>query len=62
MGALAGGFSAQELDPRDAIIPRNIAATYLALRLWKNAERAALRALAIDPRNAVAAIYLLNLA
>jgi tetratricopeptide (TPR) repeat protein len=58
--SLADSQRAQELDPRDAIIPRNIGATYLALRLWKNAERAALRALAIDPHNVVAAIYLLN--
>ncbi|HET6888543.1 MAG TPA: hypothetical protein VFH87_11550, partial [Candidatus Udaeobacter sp.] len=58
--SLADSQRAQELNPRDAIIPRNIGATYLALRLWKNAERAALQALAIDPDNAVAAIYLLN--
>ena len=42
---------AQELDPRDAEIPTNIGGTYLALRLWKDAERAELRALAIDPHN-----------
>ena len=40
-------------------IPRNIGATYQALRLWKDAERAELRALAIDPHNAIAALYLL---
>jgi TolB-like protein/Tfp pilus assembly protein PilF/predicted Ser/Thr protein kinase len=58
--SLADCQRAQELNPRDAIILRNIGATYLALRLWKNAERTALRALAIDSHNAVAAIYLVN--
>ena len=58
--SLADSQRAEELNPRDAIILRNIGATYLALRLWKNAERAALRALAIDSHNAVAAIYLVN--
>ena len=58
--SLADSQRAEELDPRDAIIPRNIGATYLALRRWKDAERAALRALAIDPHNAVAVIYLLT--
>src|SRR6266567_2431468 len=50
---------AQELDPRDAEIPANIGATYAKLRLWKEAERAALRALGIDPQNTVAAVSLL---
>ena len=31
----------------------------MALRLWKDAERAELRALAIDPQDAVAAMSLL---
>jgi TolB-like protein/Tfp pilus assembly protein PilF len=51
---------AQELAPRDARIPRNIGQTYLALRLWNDAERAELRALAIDPHDAPAAAYLLS--
>ena len=34
---------------------RNIGITYYALRLWKDAERAELRALAIDPHDAPAA-------
>jgi TolB-like protein/Tfp pilus assembly protein PilF/predicted Ser/Thr protein kinase len=51
---------AQEVGPRDARIPRNIGQTYLALRLWKDAERAELRALAIDPHDAPAAAYLLS--
>jgi TolB-like protein/Tfp pilus assembly protein PilF len=40
---------AAELDPRDAIIPVSIAATYVTLRQWKEAKTACLRALAIDP-------------
>jgi serine/threonine protein kinase len=50
---------AQELDLRDALIPGNIGATYQTLRLWKDAERAELRALAIDPHYALAALDLL---
>jgi len=49
---------AEELDPRDATIPTNIGVTYYALRLWKDAERAELRALAIDPHNTQAAMFL----
>ena len=49
---------AQELDPRDAQIPSNTGQTYQALRLWKDAERAELRALAIDPHRADAATFL----
>jgi TolB-like protein/Tfp pilus assembly protein PilF len=51
---------AQELDPRDAEIPSELGSTYLTLRLWKDAERAELRALAIDPHYAVAAMFLLS--
>src|SRR5262249_7978952 len=57
--SLAEFHRAQELDPRDVQIPQNIGATYVALRQWKDAERAALRALAIDPHNAWAALSLL---
>ena len=57
--SLADFQRAQELDPRDAEIPANIGSTYMELRLWKDAERAALRALAIDPQNTVAAMSLL---
>jgi serine/threonine-protein kinase len=39
--SLADSQRAAELDPRDAGIPTNIGATYLALRLWKDAERIA---------------------
>ena len=49
---------AEELDPRDATIPTNIGVTCYALRLWKDAERAELRALAIDPHNTQAAMFL----
>jgi TolB-like protein/class 3 adenylate cyclase len=49
---------AQELDPRDAQIPTEIGNTYIALRLWKNAERAELRALAIDPHREDAVLFL----
>jgi tetratricopeptide (TPR) repeat protein len=51
---------AEELDPRDAEIPTNIGGTYLALRLWKDAEPAELRALAIDPHKTLAALSLLT--
>src|SRR5262249_48984770 len=51
---------AEELDARDAEIPTKIGGTYLALRQWKDAERAELRALAIDPHKTVAAILLLT--
>ena len=58
--SLADFQRGQELAPRDARIPRNIGNTYQALRLWKDAERAELRALAIDPHDAPAAAYLLG--
>jgi len=57
--SLAEFQRAQELDPRDAQIPANIGATYLTLRQWKDAERAELRSLAIDPHNGWAALSLL---
>src|SRR5262249_6832036 len=56
--SLADSQRAEELDPRDAGIPTNIGATCNALRLWKDAERAELRALAIDPHNTQAAMFL----
>jgi TolB-like protein len=42
---------AQELDPREGQIPANIALSITLLREWKEAERYASRALAIDPNN-----------
>src|SRR4029453_6314286 len=56
----AGFQRAEQLDPRDAEIPTGIGATYLALRRWKDAERAELRALAIDPHKTLAALNLLT--
>jgi TolB-like protein/cytochrome c-type biogenesis protein CcmH/NrfG len=56
--SLADYQQAQELDPRDPQIPGDMAATYLQLRLWKDAERAASRAFAIDPHNVNAAQFL----
>jgi serine/threonine-protein kinase len=56
--SLAESQRAEELDPRDASIPTNIGVTCYALRLRNDAERAELRALAIDPRNAQAAMFL----
>jgi TolB-like protein/Tfp pilus assembly protein PilF len=56
--SLADSQRAEELDPRDATIPSNIGVTCNMLRLWKDAERAELRALAIDPHNTQAAIFL----
>jgi tetratricopeptide (TPR) repeat protein len=58
--SLADSQLAQELDPRDAIIPTNIGVTCYALRLWKDAERAELRALALDPHNTQAAMFLVG--
>src|SRR6476646_1712081 len=58
--SLADSQQAEELDPRDAGTPTNIGATCFALRLWKDAERAELRALAIDPHNTLAALFLLS--
>src|SRR5438034_457887 len=57
--SLADSQRAQELDPRDTGIPDNMAATYLLLRLWKDAERWESRSLAIDPHNMQAAAALL---
>jgi TolB-like protein/Tfp pilus assembly protein PilF len=51
---------AEEFDPRDLQIAYNIGLSYLALRQWKDAERAELKALAIDPHNTIAAGILLN--
>ena len=45
---------AQELDPRDALIPANMALDFDLRREWNEAERYASRALAIDPNNFVA--------
>ncbi len=58
--SLAHSQRAQELAPRDASLPQNIGSTYLALRLWKEAQQAELRALALDPQNAVAAVVLVH--
>jgi TolB-like protein/Flp pilus assembly protein TadD len=56
--SLTDSQRAEELDPRDSSIPTNIGVTCYALRLWKDAERAELRALAIDPHNTQAAMFL----
>jgi len=56
--SLTDSQRAEELDPRDASIPTNIGVTCNVLRLWKDAERAELRALAIDPHNTQAAMFL----
>ena len=52
--ALSEAKLAQELDPRDAQIPANIALEFAILREWEQAERYASRALAIEPDNFVA--------
>jgi TolB-like protein/Tfp pilus assembly protein PilF len=57
--SLADSLRAEELDPRDATIPTNIGVTCYSLRLWKDAERAELRALAIDPHNTQAGMFLI---
>src|SRR5882672_7672445 len=56
--SLVDSQRAEELDPRDASIPTNIGVTCNLLRLWNDAERAELRALAIDPHNTQAAMFL----
>jgi serine/threonine-protein kinase len=56
--SLADSQRAEELDPRDPSIPWDIGGTYTALRLWKDAERAELRALAIDPHYTPAVVFL----
>src|ERR1044072_5567762 len=58
--SLADSQRAQDLNPLDASVPQNIGVTYLALRQWKEAERAELRALALDPQNTLAAVILVN--
>src|SRR5262245_38236707 len=58
--SLADSQRAEELNPRDASIPTNIGVTYNVLRLWRDAERAELRALAIDPHNTQAAMFLVG--
>ena len=58
--SLADSQRAEELNPRDARISSNIGVTYNALRQWKDAERAELRALAIDPHNTLAVLFLLG--
>ncbi len=57
--SLADFQRAEELDPRDPWNPTAIGQTYQAFRQWKDAERAELRALAIDPHHAQAALELL---
>jgi TolB-like protein len=57
--SLADFQRAEELDPRDPWNPTAIGQTYQAFRQWKDAERAELRALAIDPHHAAAALELL---
>jgi serine/threonine-protein kinase len=57
--SLADAQRAEQLDPRDPIIPLNFGTTYITLRLWKDAEQAELRALALDPRSTLAAGLLL---
>ena len=44
---------AEELDPRDDAIPANIAASYVNLRQWNDAKRAASRSLTLHPHNQV---------
>src|SRR6476646_5588658 len=59
--SLADSQRAEELDPRDASIPSNIGVTYNVLRLWKDAERAELRAVAIDLHNTQGAMVLVGI-
>src|SRR5437588_1052488 len=40
-----------EQDPRNALFAGNVAATYVTLRMWKEAERAAKHTLELDPHS-----------
>jgi TolB-like protein/Tfp pilus assembly protein PilF len=40
-----------EQDPRNALLAGNVAATYVTLRIWKEAERAARHTLKLDPHS-----------
>jgi TolB-like protein/Tfp pilus assembly protein PilF len=42
---------ALEQDPRNALLAGNVAATYVTLRMWKEAEHAAKHTLEIDPHS-----------
>jgi TolB-like protein/Flp pilus assembly protein TadD len=41
----------EERDPQDASLVANIASSYAALRMWREAKRASARSLALDPHN-----------
>jgi TolB-like protein/Tfp pilus assembly protein PilF len=43
----------EERDPRNATLIANLGTSYLNLRMWQEAKRAGLRALALDPHNVV---------
>ena len=58
-GSLAEMAKAEELDPHAASIPANVAGTYMNLRQWNDAKRAASRALALAPNNFTARWVLL---
>ncbi|MGH8102384.1 MAG: hypothetical protein ACREIW_13870, partial [Chthoniobacterales bacterium] len=49
----------EQLDPRDPQIPTQIGASFCRLRMWKEANRAGQRALALDPHNLSAMIDVL---
>ena len=49
--SLAEFKKCEELDPRDPIIANSIAGTYLGWRMWPEAKRDGLHALALDPHN-----------
>jgi len=51
---------ALEQDPRNALLAGNFAATYVTLRMWKEAERAARHTLELDPHSAEAMRALLD--
>jgi len=56
--SLAEFDRAAELDPRESGIPAEIGGTYIALRRWSYAEHELTHALALDPHDAEAGVFL----
>ena len=61
--ALSEMAKCEERDPRNATLIANLGTSYLNLRMWQEAKRAGLRALALDPHHVVGmrAVFLSDL-